>query len=131
MCGHQSAAAQGQSTVLRGNGEKAIAVWRSDYAADTGARLANTGQRDLALKYMSCAVPPGTKIVILPGGSSTIRIMIVEGPFRGCEGHVFSYDVHGDKAQRDTRWKRYLSCSAQQEKNPRAEMNCTQFLGTP
>jgi hypothetical protein len=115
------AAQQGQAHILRGNGEKTIAVWRSESSADAGTRLVNAGQSDLALRYIACGVPPGTRVVVLPGGYSTHRVMVIDGKFRGCEGNVYSWDLSGDKKERQAaskvemekhvgRWKAEADC---------------------
>jgi hypothetical protein len=112
-----NAAAQQQPTyVLKGNGEKAIAVWRGESSADAGTRLVNAGQPDLALRYIACAVPPSTRVVILPGGYSTHRVMVIDGKFRGCEGNVLSSDINGDKKEQQRKWKEYLDQSERESK---------------
>jgi hypothetical protein len=108
-----------RATVLKGNGEKAIPVWRSEAAAKDGTSLAEAGQPDLAVKYIACAVPPGTKILLMPtGGYSTVRITVLEGQSRGCEGNVYSWDVNGDKKQRQ-------AAAAGEAKKWKAEQECT------
>lgn len=103
------ALAQQPTPILRGNGEKAIAVWRNEASAEAGARLANAGQADLAARYIACAVPPGTRIVVLPGGHAMHRVMIIDGKSRGCEGSVFSHDIKGDKAEQTRKWKEEMA----------------------
>ena len=110
------ASAQRQTYILRGNGEKAITVWRGESSAEAGTRLVNAGQSDLALRYVACAVLPGTRVVILPGGYETHRVMIVDGKFRGCEGNVYSWDINGDKKERQRKWKEYLDKSERESK---------------
>jgi len=114
--------AQQPACILRGNGEKVIAIWRGEASADAGTRLVSAGQPDLALRYIACAVPPGTRVVILSGGYATHRVLGIDRKFRGCEGNVYSHDLNGDKAERARKWKKYLDCT---EKRTDPAEDCT------
>jgi hypothetical protein len=80
--------------VLTAKGSGTVIVWASEAAAQSGTRLIQAGQSDLAVKYAACVVPTGTKVVIMPtGGYSTHRVTVIDGPRRGCEGNVYSSNI--------------------------------------
>jgi hypothetical protein len=96
--------------ILTAKGGGKVVIWASETSAQSGTRLIQAGQSDLALKYAACVVPTGTKVVIMPtGGYSTHRVTVIDGPRRGCEGNVYSSNIlsgRGEKTLADEQRER-------------------------
>jgi hypothetical protein len=101
----------GKTYSLKGNDGQPIAIWHSESAADSGGALLRAGQTDLAARYMSCVVTPGTRVLVMPmpyahWTDNTRKVTVLDGKSRGCESSVYSWDIYGNLKEREAGWKK-------------------------
>lgn len=78
-------------------------VWRSSSLVQEGQDLENLGQYDLAAQRMVCLVDKGTRVAASFSGGVQLgdgdylggvaRIVVIEGPAKGCTGYLSSMKV--------------------------------------
>ena len=66
-----------------------VVIWRDRAAFDRGMSLleAHAGM-DLIRPLEACAPYSGTRIAITDGGAFSATVMVIEEPYRGCEGFL-------------------------------------------
>lgn len=93
---------------IEGAGEW-VAVWQSQLLTKEGQDLVNAGQYDLAAQRMACVADSGTRVTAtFAGGVPTLdntgyigrfaRIVVIEGPAKGCTGYLESTYVRSARA---------------------------------
>ena len=103
-----AASAAAEVGSIEGAGEW-VPVWRSSSLIKEGQDLVNAGEYDLAAQRMVCLVDAGTRVTAtFAGGVPTLdntgyiggfaRIVVIEGPTKGCTGYLESMHVRGARA---------------------------------
>ena len=61
---------------------------------EQGTVVLQAKEESLAIRYMACFVPSGTRVVAMYVSQYVYRVVVRDGKNRGCEGYVSQDNLH-------------------------------------